>query len=131
MQKTKIFNIPISRDAKRVYQFTSNPENLPKWAKAFCLSIKRAGNEWVMTTPMGEAKARFAPQNKWGVLDHYVSPKPGVEIYVPMRVIATAKDASEVVFTLIQMPGMTDDAFAEDIKMVEKDLNSLKQVLES
>lgn len=131
MQKTKTFSIPIARDAKSVYQFTSNAENLPKWAKAFCLSIKRAGSEWVMTTPMGEAKVRFAAQNEWGILDHYVSPKPSVEIYVPMRVIAAGKDASEVIFTLMQMPGMTDAAFAEDIKMVEKDLNSLKQVLES
>jgi hypothetical protein len=46
-----------------------------------------------------------------------------------MRVVKNG-DGSEVMLTVFQTPGMTDEVFAEDIKMVEKDLNHLKTIAE-
>lgn len=66
----------------------------------------------------------------WGVLDHWVTPAPGVEVYVPMRVVANG-EGSEVIFTLFQQPGMTDEQFAADARLVEQDLATLKKVLET
>jgi hypothetical protein len=42
-------------------------------------------------------KFRFVKRNEFGVLDHYVNPAPGVEVYVPMRVLANGS-GSEVIF---------------------------------
>jgi hypothetical protein len=40
--------------ADAVYQFVSNPANLPQWATAFCQSIHQAGSDRVMQTAGGE-----------------------------------------------------------------------------
>lgn len=112
-----------------VYQFISNPANLPQWATAFCQSIRQAGSDWIMQTSAGEIKVRFVPPNTFRVADHFVSPAPGVEIYVPLRVLPNGS-GSEVVFTLFRSPDMTPEKLAEDMGLVQQDLQTLKHVLE-
>jgi len=73
---------------------------------------------------------RFAERNDLGVLDHYVSPTPGVEVYVPMRVLPNGS-GSELFFTLFQLPGMSDGKFAEDAGLVTRDLETLKAMLDT
>ena len=126
---SRTLSVSIDLHPDKVYEFASNPENFPKWATAFCKSVKKSGGDWVIDTPMGPMKVRFAAKNVLGVLDHYVSPSPGVEVYVPMRVVPNGS-GSELVFTLFRLPGMTDEKFAEDLGMVERDLRTLKSVLE-
>jgi hypothetical protein len=63
-------------------------------------------------------------------LDHTVIPAPGVEIYVPLRVVANGDAGSEVLFTLFRQPGMSDEKFAADAKWVLSDLQKLKALLE-
>ena len=82
-----------------------------------------------MQTAQGEFKIHLAPRNDMGILDHYVIPSPGQEIFVPMRVVANG-GGSEIIFTLFQQPGMTDEQFAADGEMVRQDLQTLKKVLE-
>ncbi|WNG54434.1 SRPBCC family protein [Archangium gephyra] len=122
--------IGIARTLDAVYAFVSNPMNLPRWAKGIGGAVVRDGEQWLVQTPQGPARLRFAPPNPFGVLDHYVSPAPGIEVYVPLRVIAHGT-ASEVVFTLFRQPGMTDAQFAQDAAMVEQDLAALKALLEA
>ncbi len=121
--------ITINRSPEQVYVFVSNPANLPQWATAFCKSIRQTGNGWIIDTPDGEVGLRFEEPNAFGVLDHYVSLAPDVEIYVPMRVIKNG-DVSEVIFTLFRLPGMSDADDARDRAMVGKDLEMLKTVME-
>lgn len=127
--ESRTLTISIAREAEAVYRFISNPANLPQWATAFCQSIRQVGSDWVMQTSAGEMKVRFVPPNDFRVADHFVSPAPGVEIYVPMRVLPNGS-GSEVVFTLFRQPDMTPEKFREDIGLVEQDLQTLKAVLE-
>ncbi len=127
--KSKTITISIERDPQAVYDFVSNPANLPKWAKMFCQSIEVIGQDWVATTPQGPVKIGFAPRNEWGILDHSVSPSPEVEILVPMRVVENG-EGSEVIFTLFRQPGMSDLSLKNDAAWVERDLAELKRVLE-
>lgn len=46
-----------------------------------------------------------------------------------MRVVANG-EGSELMFTLFQLPGMSDEQFGQDAGMVETDLRTLKVVLE-
>jgi hypothetical protein len=46
-----------------------------------------------------------------------------------MRVIPNGS-GSEVLFTLVRAPGMTDQEFANDAQQVERDLAALKSLLE-
>jgi hypothetical protein len=71
----------------------------------------------------------FAEENRFGILDHEVVLESGVRVYNPMRVIANGT-GSELFFTLIRQPDMTDEQFARDADWVERDLKLLKDVLE-
>ena len=131
--KSKTLTISIQCAPQKIYEFVSNLENLPKWATTFCRSIRPLKNEWVIRTPQGEVSIHIAAQNVFGILDHYISPRrtsTGVKLYVPMRVVANGR-GSEVTFTLFQPPGMSDENYAKDIRLVKKDLNTLKKVMET
>jgi len=127
--KSRTLSVSINCDRKKVYEFVSNPENLPKWAKMFCRSIKKSNGGWIVETPQGPVKVRFTRKNEFGILDHYVNPAPGVEVFVPMRVVSNGS-GSEVIFTLFQLAGMSDEKCAEDIGWVEQDLRTLKGIME-
>jgi hypothetical protein len=112
-----------------VYEFVVKPQNLPLWAGGLCQSVSLGDAGWLVQTPQGVMQIRFAEKNIFGVLDHYVSPAPGVEIYVPMRVLANA-GGSTLVFTLMRQPEMSDADYARDLQLVEQDLQRLKRLLE-
>lgn len=127
--ESQVLGITIACPPQRVYEFVSNPENLPRWAAGLCKSVRELNTGWIVDTPQGPMQLRFAEKNAFGVLDHYVTTAQGVEIYVPMRVVPNGS-SSEVIFTLFKMPGMSDKRFAEDAALVERDLKTLKGVLE-
>src|SRR3989344_5395951 len=108
MFESRTLSVTIACPPRKVYEFVSNHENLPQ----------------------GPAQIRFAEKNDFGVLDHYVKLASGVEVYVPMRVVPNGS-GSEVIFTLFKTPEMSDKQFAEDAGMVERDLKTLKSVLEN
>lgn len=123
-------SVSINRDAKDVYNFVSVPENFLRWASGLGKSLMKVNGEWVAETPEGPVKVRFTERNEFGVLDHWVSPKPGLRIYIPMRVIPNGS-GSELIFTLFRLPDMSDEKFAADAEWVMRDLTSLKNLLES
>lgn len=126
---SRTLSVSIDCPPGKVYEFISDPENLPKWAGGLCKSVRKSNGDWIAETPQGPMKFRFVKRNELGVLDHYVNPAPGVEVYVPMRVLANGS-GSEVIFTLFRSPDMSDEKYAEDVKLVERDLRSLKNILE-
>ena len=113
----------------QVYEFVSDPENLPKWAAGLSGSIKKDNDDWITKSPMGTVKVKFAEKNKSGILDHEVTLPSGVKVYNPLRVFPN-NDGSELVFTLHRRPDVSDQEFAEDANSVEKDLAKLKTLLE-
>jgi len=126
---SKTVSVSINRTPQDVYDYVSDFMNAPQWATQFCLSVKPAEGGWVIETPVGPMKVRMVERNSFGILDHYVSPTPETEVYAPMRVLANGP-GSEVIFTVFRQPEMTDEKFAEDAGMVEKDLGNLKAILE-
>lgn len=122
--------ICINRPADMVYNFMSVPENFPKWASGLGKSITKINGEWLVETPQGTVKVRFTERNNFGVLDHYVIPESGPEIYIPLRVIANGA-GSEVIFTLFRLPGVSAEKIAEDADWVRRDLKALKALLEA
>jgi len=102
---------------------------MPVWATTFCKSIEKSNGEWIAMTPQGQVKIRLAEKNHFGVLDHYVIPAPGVEVYVPMRVVPNGS-GSEMMFTLFRLPDMSEEQYAADAELVGQDLRTLKDILE-
>ena len=130
MLETRTITVGVRRAAAEVYDFAADPANLPKWAGGLGAGVERSGDGWIVQSPQGPARLRFAPRNAFGVLDHYVSPAPGVEVYVAMRVVANG-EGSEVIFTLFRQREMSDAQFAEDAALVRRDLDALRDLLEA
>jgi len=120
----------IDRPADEVYEYASNPANVPQWAPGLGSSVENVDGNWFIETAMGRAGFAFVPRNEYGVLDHEVTLPSGETIYNPMRVIPDGSGC-EVVFTLRRRPDMSDEVFAHDAGLVAADLARLKQVLES
>jgi hypothetical protein len=130
MLTSRNLSISINRNANDVYDFVSVPENFRLWASGLGNSLKKVNGEWIAETQQGPVRIRFSERNGFGILDHWVSPEPGLEIYVPMRVIPNG-NGSELVFTLFRLPGMSDQKFAADAEWVMRDLAALKNLLEA
>ena len=126
---SRTLSVAIRRPPDKVYEFASNPENLPRWAKGLGASVRKQGTDWIVDTPQGQVKIRFAEKNTFGVMDHYVTTATGIEVYVPMRVLSNGA-GSEVLFTLFRLPDTSDERYAEDARLVERDLRTLKDLLE-
>lgn len=123
-------SITIQRTPSEVYDFVSQPENFAKWASGLGKSLQKVGGEWIAETPDGQIKVKFSAPNTFGILDHWVSPAPDVEIYIPMRIIANG-EGSELIFTLFRLNTMSDEKFEADADWVMRDLMTLKKLLEA
>ncbi len=129
MTDCRTLSISVARPAQEVYAYLADPRNFPRWSK-FIIGMRSDADGWIGKTPHGEVRMRFTPRNDLGVLDHWVSPNPSVTVYVPLRVLANAA-GSEVTFTVFRQPNMNYAGFAQDMAMVQRDLDSLKATLES
>jgi hypothetical protein len=130
MHDVQHISVSVARRPAEVYEFASDPRNLPRWATGLARSeVRREGDEWVADAPLGKVRVRFAPRNSFGVMDHDVTLESGVTVHNPMRVVPNG-EGSEFVFTLIRRPGMSDGQFAQDRAAVERDLKALKELLE-
>ena len=128
--ETRTISVSIRRSAAAVYAFAAQPENFPKWASGLGSALYKDGDEWIAETPDGPMRVRFAEPNEFGVLDHAVIPEDGAPIYIPLRVIANGQGA-EVLVTLFRGSGVSDDKFEDDADWVLRDLQALRELLES
>ena len=123
-------SISIQRPPVEVYRFARDGNNLAKWASGLGdQKVEGKGDDWSAHGPLGDVKIHFAAENAFGVLDHDVTLPNGTVVHNPLRVMPNG-DGSTVVFSVLQQPGMKADAFANDVKHVEKDLMTLKSLLE-
>lgn len=128
--KSQTISVFIAAPVARVYEFAANPVNLPRWVTSFCKSVELVGGEWVVHSPAGRVVFTFVQRNDLGVLDHTVTLPSGLKLTNPMRVVPNA-DGSEVLFTLFQHEGMSDQQFQQDAELVLSDLHTLRQILEA
>ena len=129
MFEVRHISVSIHRSPGDVYAYVSNGENLPRWATGLGHEIRRVGDEWFAEGPLGEVKVRFVKPNDLGVADHDVMLPTGAVIHNPIRVIPNGT-GSTMIFTLMRLSGVSEQTFNDDAKWVEKDLTTLKTLLE-
>jgi hypothetical protein len=124
-------SVSIARSPEAVYRFASVIERWPEWAHGIGKSVRPDGQncDWIATGPLGDVRVRFAEQNSYRVLDHDVTLADGRTFNNAFRVIPNG-EGSEVVFSVFRQPGASDQAFREDCQAVEKDLYTLKELIE-
>ncbi|WFU10755.1 SRPBCC family protein [Rhizobium sp. CB3090] len=125
----KIVHISIDRPWKEVYGFAGRPENMPLWASGLASGLEQDGEDWIAKGILGTVHVSFTPRNDFGVIDHTVMVESGLKVHNALRVVPNG-DGCEVMFTLLKLPGTTDEQFAADAAHVLKDLSTLKSLME-
>lgn len=128
MYRSQTITASIARAPAEVSAFIRDYARLPEWL-SFITGIREDAGRWQIETPAGVMRIEFVPANDFGVVDHRVWLADGQEFYNPMRVVANGA-GSEVLFTLYQTPGMSDEQFAADAQTVQADLENLRRLLE-
>ncbi|WP_313618483.1 SRPBCC family protein [Agrobacterium sp.] len=126
----KIVHVTINRPWKAVYEFASDHAKMPSWAAGLASGLTPQGDDWVASGPLGDVTVSFAKPNEYGVIDHIVTMPDGLQVYNALRVTPNG-DGSEISFTVLQLPGMSDDDLKNDAELVYKDLKTLKKLLET
>jgi len=129
MSESRHLSVSIACDTALVYDFLSDPANFPKWASGLG-SLHKVDDKWMAETPAGPMQVRFSERNPFGILDHWVVPQAGVQIYIPFRAVANGTGC-ELIFTLFRQPGMDRAKFEADAEWVKRDLNAAKRLLEA
>lgn len=125
----RIVHVSIRRDWQAAYDFAAKPENMPQWASGLASGLAPDGPDWIATGALGTVRVSFAPRNSFGVIDHTVTIDTGLKVHNALRIVPNG-DGCEVMFTLLQLDGMTDAQFEADAAHVAKDLATLKALLE-
>jgi hypothetical protein len=132
MYRSQTIAVSIRSPARQVYEFLAEPLNLPTWGSTLGSTIEHvSGNDWVSEGENGRFIYRYHPRNDFGILDHAVFREGEQPFTVPMRIVANGEDGAEVLYTLYQRPGMTDEQFKSEAEWILADLMTLKVLLES
>ncbi|MDN3496784.1 hypothetical protein QL996_12660 [Planococcus sp. APC 4015] len=119
----------VDADVAAVARIAGDPEKLPLWAAGLSTGIRRESGRWIADSPMGVVEVAFTGPIESGILDHDVTLPDGTVVHNPLRVLRN--DAgSEIVFTLFQRTGMTDEEFRADARLIEADLARLAALVE-
>jgi hypothetical protein len=130
MMSTRTYSISIGQEWRALYERIWRPDFFSKWASGLAESdLRKDGDQWLADGPEGPIRIRFTPYNSYGVMDHFVETAEGHTVYVPLRVVQNGVGA-EVMLTLFRQPEMDDQRFAADAKWVNRDLKSLKTLVE-
>lgn len=129
--ESRHLGVRIDRPAAVVYDYVSQPANLPEWAAGLGSSIELVEGRWIAESPLGQVAVAMAEPNPYGVLDHWVTIlDTGERFYNPMRVIADG-DGCELVLTLRRQPDVSVADFERDAAAVAADLAAARRLLES
>jgi hypothetical protein len=126
----RIVSATIDRPADAVYEYARQVENMPRWAEGLGANIAREGDHWAADTPGGRIRIAMTPRNDFRVLDHDVTAPGGTVVHNAMRV-TPSDDGCVVAFVVLRLPGMSDADFARDADTVQKDLRTLKSLVET
>jgi hypothetical protein len=130
MMSARTYSISIGHEWRALYERIWRPDFFAKWASGLAESdLRNDGDQWLADGPEGPIRIRFTPYNSFGVMDHFVDTAEGPTVYVPLRVVQNG-DGAEVMLTLFRQPEMDDQRFAADAKWVNRDLRSLKTLIE-
>lgn len=128
--RSRHIGIGVERPFAEVCAFLDDPANYPTWAEGLGSGlVHQSERSYRIDTPAGRAVVQFARSNTLGIADHTVFLESGETILNPMRVVPN-DTGSEVIFSLFQRPGMSNEMFERDAAAVAKDLRVLKALLE-
>lgn len=129
---TTTHTLPLAAPPSEAFAFLSDIENLPKWATLFCKELRRdTQGRHKVVTPGGEIFFRIVGDAKTGVIDMFGGPTEELMAYWPGRVVERPGNGSLFIFTAMQYPGISDEAFATQCDGLLQEFEHVRAHLES
>src|SRR3972149_2983292 len=88
MLSSRTLSVSIACPLGKVYEFLSNPENFPKWAKGLGKSVRKDGADWIVDTPQGPMNVLRGGLTDFSVLHRPLAPDPAAGVSAPLRVLS-------------------------------------------
>lgn len=89
--------------------YLADVTNLPRWAVNFIASGRTDGDDYLVTTPMGELPARIEADRNTGVITMLIGPIPPF-----IGILARTEDGCAFTFLLGKQPNWSAEQFRSD-----------------
>lgn len=122
--RSLLVSLPASRDA--VFEFLSNPENLPEWSGGFYSLPTLDEGGWISVTPLGARSIALVADDSTGLIDFFHGDKPDEMHVLPLRVLSQPHGCI-VSAALIPLPGLPEDCVDYEQRRLVAGLRGLGQ----
>ena len=125
-------SITIKTNPDSLFDFISNPHNLPQWAPALCDSVTEQNGEFLLQTSFAPVKLQYKSNKQFGVIDLVLSPALPIPIKITAHTrIIPGSNESLFIFTHFQLPLLGEETFRKQKEKVTRGLAKLKEIIES
>lgn len=129
MLPSQTLSLTIPRNWVDLYETIRKPELFPQWVSALNQAeLEPDGTNWKTKETKETIKIRFTEHNVLGVLDFWIDPGFGNEVYFPLRIVAN-EEGAEVIITHYRQPLTSDEKFAEELEQIKQDLDKLLHLM--
>jgi hypothetical protein len=118
-------SISIAAPPRAVFDLVSDPQALPRWAPGVARSVRVDGDDWIIENDQGETRVTVRASPDHGTVDLLTGENQGVFT----RVLPNGA-GSEYQFTMLFPAQLPDDAVAEQMTIVEAELEAVRALCE-
>jgi len=121
----RTITLSVDTDAKTVFEFLANIENLKDWATEYCLDMRKEGEHWKVQTPGGEVFYTSSSNAELGTIDLQAGPTLDHMGKLPVRVHSLEDGGSVVTFTFNQPAAAPREAYLQQYQSLLKEVRQL------
>ncbi len=118
-------SISIAASPRAVFELVSDPQALPRWAPGVARAVRVDGDDWILENDQGETRVTVRTSPDHGTVDLLTAENQGVFT----RVLPNGA-GSEYQFTLLFPADVPDDAVAQQMTIVEAELEAVRALCE-
>lgn len=123
-------SVSIDTSPEEVWRFVSDLNNWKLFSDFGKNLDKISDTEWVAHTSQGDVRVIPAFDKEKLLLDHWCILPSGDKQYIPYRVVPNGY-GSELIMTNQQTSSVSDKDYAEQLKWMKKELETIKKILEA
>lgn len=113
--------------SKRVFDYLSKIENLPKWATEFARELRYEDGKAKVVNALGEFDFAIEADPRTGVIDMYAGPSEQELALFPTRVVPLSDGTTAFSFTMFQTPGMPDELFESQYQSLLREFDNIRR----
>jgi uncharacterized protein YndB with AHSA1/START domain len=120
-------SISIAASPRDVFDLVADPYALPRWAPGVAHTVRPDGDHWILENDQGETRITVRASRDHGTVDLLSAEDPRQGAFT--RVLPNG-EGSEYQFTLLLPAELADEAVAQQLTIVESELQAVRTLCE-